>query len=161
MEIQKETFEEGFGEGDCGEYAFDDDRPRKRKRKKRDREREYTRKFVRQLKREGARVKRYKDLGWTNPYDGWIYYHQFMPFEAKFIEGGKSYNIERWKKNQPHQYKNLLHDLRIGAKPFILIFWKPKRRILWLAAPIKGIDEKIYMDEMHEVNSLEKLMDMF
>jgi len=163
METQEGAFEEGDVEGDLRDYENYDGKPIQRKRsrkKKRDREREYTRKLVLRFRKEGARTKRYKDLGWQNPYDGWIFYHEFMPFEAKFMEGRKSYNISSWRNSQPHQYDNLFYDHRIGAKPFFLMFWKPNNRILWLAEPFKNIigAEKIFMEDMTEINHLEDLL---
>ena len=128
----------------------------------RNRERDYTSKFLKRLKGEGARVKRYRDLGWRNPYDGFVYYEKFMPFEAKFLDGRKTYNLDNWKRDQPHQFSNLSYDYNVKASPFFLIFWKVKGRVRTIAAPFQDIIEpsKLVLSELKEVNCLKDLMEL-
>ena len=98
---------------------------------KRNRERKYTRALVNEFTRQGARATRYPDDSMIHmPYDGHIFFEgTFFPFEAKFKDGGLTYNTAIWRKNQPHQFVNLLMDYNVGAKPFLIVFWKKNGRI--------------------------------
>jgi len=158
METQEETIEERLCEGDCGDYE-DYVPPTRRRRKQRDREREYTAEFVKVLSRHGARTKRYRDQGWLNPYDGFVFYKKFMSFEAKFLEGRKTFNIDTWVKSQPHQMENLRKDFEIGASPFLLIFWKESGRIRICVEPFAGISYggKLVLSEIKILGSGKKM----
>ena len=116
--------------------------PKKKKKSNRTREREYCWKFIKKMRKDGARAEPIRDMGIKNPYDGFLYHVYFMPFEAKFKEGGLTYSFELWRRDQPHQHKNLIEDFQRGAKPFLIVFWKLSGRIHQMVYPI--VEKKIY-----------------
>lgn len=143
------------------EYYTESDGPIMQHKKKRNRERQYTWEFIKQMRRDGARADRYPDDSKKHfKYDGYVFYYEFMPFEAKFLESRKTFNVETWKNNQLHQYLALMADYRIGAKPFLLILHKTYK-IERLIMPIwKLPDCKVPLSGMYPVDELNGLVEV-
>lgn len=143
------------------EYHYESEGPLSHK-KKRNRERKYTRRFVTLMRSYGARAVRYPDDSNLHmPYDGHIFAKgTFMSFEAKFKAGGLTFNVDVWRREQPHQYDALKKDFENGAKSFLLIIWKPKHRIEYRALPLHLVSGKLKLANMHSIESLDDLLEM-
>jgi hypothetical protein len=103
------------------------------------------------------------DIGASNkrPYDGHILLNsRFYPHEAKYQNGGLTWNVDAWKEGrQGHQYGNLLADYRHGAKPFLIIFWKKKNKTLPYVAniPLLITEHKLELAALPIVDDCEEL----
>lgn len=145
------------------DYYYESDGPIERKKpKKRNRERVYTRKFVNQMSQQGARATRYPDDSNLHmPYDGHVYYaRQFVPFECKFKDEGKTFSVAGWRKRQPHQFNALMADYNRGAKALLIVFWKVGGRVQTRAKGINdlGTSGKVALESMALVRDLSDLM---
>ena len=128
---------------------------------KRNREREYTNRFCKAMRKGGARAIRFRDDEHGHPYDGYVFYNGiYMPYEAKFCDGGLTYNVDIWRRDQPHQYENLDRDHWDGAKPFLLLFWKRNNRVYWKVCRFSEIESKITIDLLPEARDIQTLWEI-
>jgi hypothetical protein len=144
-------------------YYIESDGPMPKRKQKHMNERKLTNRFIKKMFKTGAlRTWRFPDGIKKNPYDGFILTkHLYMPFEAKKVIGGVTFNVEKWIENQPHQFGNLAKDFKcVNCKPFFLIHWMPigTNKYKDMVLPIHLLPlTKIKIANMKEINTFEEL----
>lgn len=146
-------------------YVTDSNGPvRKRKGKP---ENNRTNAFLKLMYATGATaVWRFRDDSMVHQkFDGYIHLKgMWMPFEAKRMKGGKTFNSKRWRENQEHQYRELDRLSRFGENiaPFFLLHFKNSSgRWKFLAHPIELMDaDKIEISKMWEISKADDIISM-
>ena len=145
-------------------YYYEDEGIMPDRKKKNDYERLLTNLFVKQMTKEGAICHRFKDAGYKNPFDMYLYHNQvWMPIEWKLKIGGQTFNVDAWRERQPHQYDNLVKACKQGARAMLGIFWIPLHgtpsSAEWRVMRVEMLPNKVPKSNMCMVTNLKELME--
>lgn len=103
----------------------------------------------------------YGGQGVKKPFDG-IFTMHGIAFEFKFQDKGIHFNLEIWRKDEPHQELGLWQFWNSGAGDgILLIFWKRKNgRIEKRWAFVKELlgKKKLKLEDMKDENALVKYL---
>jgi penicillin-binding protein-related factor A (putative recombinase) len=140
-------------------------------------EKEQLKKWIRTLKKDKDLIHDSKPdytistgLSLKKKFDGYLFYGSpngiiTMPYEAKARRGGKNYSVKAHREGrQGHQITWLVRFLRIGATPFICIFWQKKKGCKWYPKILKVTEELetvdyVPYDSMPEIYTARELVE--
>jgi hypothetical protein len=124
------------------------------------REKKYGKKLLKKIAENGGWSHRIVDTVYGNfkkPFDA-IFTRRGVAMEFKFMDGGKKFNLKKWKEEQKNQYISLRKFQDSGAGIGILvIFWKRNNRVQTRWICIEKILEDDYLEFEHMHNEAELL----